>query len=91
MAELRIAVSELDTKEHIHDLMTRLLDVPSYYGLNFDALYDVLGDIREDTDIRVDYEGKKIPELPSITRVCLRVFFDAARENPHLHVENAEE
>ena len=81
-----IAVSQLDTPEHIHELMASVFELPSYYGSNFDALYDVLTDISKRTVIAVDYEGRTLRELPDCTLTALRVMFDAALVNDDLTI-----
>ena len=35
-------LSEITTKEELHDLLAKELPVPDYYGKNLDALHDVL-------------------------------------------------
>ena len=85
---LTIALSQLDSKEHIHDLMADMLDLPEYYGRNLDALYDVLTTLEEKMTIVLDFEGRTLGELPKVTLSCLRVLYDAAYANPRLRIEH---
>ena len=86
-----IKISELDTADHIHDKMGEFLDLPRYYGRNFDALFDVLTDLSERTYIAIDYEGKTLREVPACALTALRVLFDAAMVTPALRIVRPEE
>ena len=86
-----IKISEMDTSDHIHDVMGSFLELPRYYGRNFDALFDVLTDISERTDIAIDYEGKTLREIPACALTGLRVLFDAAMVTPALRIVKPED
>ena len=86
-----IKISELDTADHIHDKMGEFLDLPRYYGRNFDALFDVLTDVTERMDIAIDYEGMTLREVPACTLTALRVLFDAAMVTPALRIVKPED
>jgi len=66
-------------KQQIHDTLAKQLEFPKYYGNNLDALYDVLTETSEETEICIcgqsDY-GKKV--LAAIT--------DAAAENDRIKI-----
>lgn len=40
-------LTEITTKEELHDLLAKELPVPDYYGRNLDALHDVLTEAAE--------------------------------------------
>jgi len=41
---IKICGGNINGMDDIHDIFVRALNLPSYYGRNFDALYDVLTD-----------------------------------------------
>ena len=53
MKKILLDLRSFDSKAKIHAYLKDKLDLPSYYGANFDALYDCLTDISEDTCLGV--------------------------------------
>lgn len=76
----------IQSKEHLHDILARELQLPDWYGHNLDALYDCLTDRFEDTVISVVNLEQLSEELQQYCRRLVRVLRDAAAENPHLHL-----
>ena len=74
-----------ETREEIHEILKRELDLPEYYGNNLDALYDCLTDIREDTAVGIYYTIDGSPAGAYQERLR-RVFSDVEEENSHLAV-----
>lgn len=70
-----------------HAYLKEALGLPDYYGKNLDALYDCLGDIAEETVIVVPDVIQKKEYLGEYGRTMLRVFKDAAAENPALQIK----
>ncbi|MBQ8918946.1 MAG: barstar family protein [Acidaminococcaceae bacterium] len=70
-----------------HAYLKEALGLPDYYGKNLDALYDCLGDIAEETVIVVPDVIQKKEYLGDYGRTMLRVFKDAAAENPALQIK----
>ena len=70
-----------------HAYLKEALGLPDYYGKNLDALYDCLGDIAEETVIVVPDVIQKKEYLGEYGRIMLRVFKDAAAENPALQIK----
>ena len=70
-----------------HAYLKEALGLPDYYGKNLDALYDCLGDIVEETVIVVPDVIQKKEYLGDYGRTMLRVFKNAAAENPALQIK----
>lgn len=45
-------------KEQLHERFAAAFDFPDYYGANLDALFDCLGDIRGEAEIRITNADK---------------------------------
>ncbi len=88
MAEYRIDLNEIDSREALHDLLEQVLPLPDYYGRNLDALYDVITDWNTETKISVCGTESAIQKdgMEGIVQGLLSVFRDAAGENPNLSV-----
>ena len=82
MKKVLIHLTEDMDRAMIHEQFKEELQFPEYYGMNLDALYDCLTDIREDTVI-----GLYLPEerYDYFGRLC-HTLRDAERANPHLAV-----
>ncbi|WP_278045072.1 barstar family protein [Lachnoclostridium sp. Marseille-P6806] len=72
----------------IHDMLAEKLAPPSYYGRNLDALYDILTDMTEVTEIRIDRPWRARPVDRYVDRV-LRTISDAAEENGDIRLVEA--
>lgn len=78
----------IDTNEHltmteIHHFLAGELKFPSYYGNNFDALYDCLTELSEETEIRLILRET---DAQKTFQTLKRVLTDAAKEQPNLTV-----
>ena len=69
-----------------HSHLADQLDLPTYYGRNLDALYDVLTDIGEDTQIILEDPAAVIENLGKYGEALLATMQEAAEENPRLIV-----
>ena len=67
-----------------HSHLAERLDLPTYYGRNLDALYDVLTDIGEDTQIILEDPAAVVDNLGKYGEALLSTMQEAAEENPHL-------
>lgn len=76
----------IQSREHLHEILARELELPTWYGRNLDALYDCLTDRFEDTLISVVNLEQLSDELQQYCGKLLRVLRDSAEENPHLHL-----
>lgn len=77
-------IYELDGKrlsepETAHPYLKELLELPDYYGMNADALYDCLTERTEDAMIFISDSGAVHPKLA-------QTFSDASESNPMLRV-----
>ncbi len=66
--------------KEVHAYLKRVMNFPDYYGMNLDALFDVLTEPCEDTVITYRTSGK------TFERGFIDVFNDAAEENRHLTI-----
>ncbi len=69
-----------ENAKEVHRFLKDTMGFPEYYGMNLDALYDVLTDPCEDTMLTYKTSGKVFE------RGFIGVFKDAAMDNPHFHV-----
>ena len=67
-----------------HSHLAERLDLPTYYGRNLDALYDVLTDIGEETQIILEDPAAVVENLGKYGEALLSTMQEAAEENPHL-------
>lgn len=82
--ELIIDGSALPEAAAVHDLFTRALDLPEWYGRNLDALYDVLTERGEPLRLLVRNREALAAGLGEYAEDLLRTLVDAAAENPAL-------
>ena len=86
MKMITIRGIDFQRPSEIHEFLEQELSFPEYYGRNLDALYDVLTDISEETEISIDMndmEDNALREyLARLTRVCE----DAAKANDSIKV-----
>ena len=69
-----------------HSHLADQLDLPTYYGRNLDALYDVLTDIGEDTQIILEDPAAVVDNLGKYGEALLCTMQEAAEENPCLTI-----
>ena len=67
-----------------HSHLAERLDLPTYYGRNLDALYDVLTEIGTDTELILEEPAAVIENLGKYGEALLSAMQEAAEENPHL-------
>ena len=82
--KLIIDGSVLSEEAAVHDLFTRALDLPEWYGRNLDALYDVLTERGEPLRLLVRNREALAAGLGEYAEDLLRTLADAAAENPAL-------
>ncbi len=72
------------SREALHDSLAAQLALPEWYGRNLDALYDCLGEISEETELRLVHAPELFAHLGVYADVLQTVLRDACDENPHL-------
>ena len=70
----------------VHNHLAERLQLPSYYGRNLDALYDVLTEIGADTEIVLTDPAAAVEQMGKYGEALLATMQEAAEENPHLTV-----
>ena len=70
-------------KAALHSYLRERMELPDYYGDNFDALYDVLTGIGSPTKIVLENTGY-LAEQDWFGRQVFRVFREAAGDNEYL-------
>ncbi|MBQ6249325.1 MAG: barstar family protein [Oscillospiraceae bacterium] len=78
---LTLRGDQFGNASQLHNYLCNQLRFPAWYGRNLDALYDCLTPRGEDVTICLE----NWPES-GFTAGFLRVFQDAAAENPHIQV-----
>ena len=69
-----------------HAHLADRLDLPTYYGRNLDALYDVLTEIGEETEIVLTDPAAVAEQMGKYGEALLATMQEAAEENPNLIV-----
>ena len=82
--ELIIDGSALPEAAAVHDLFTRALDLPEWYGRNLDALFDCLTDCPEALTVRLLHRDRLEDRLGRRGQGLTRLLRRAAAENPRL-------
>jgi ribonuclease inhibitor len=71
-----------ETAESLHNYLAKMLDLPTHYGHNLDALYDCLTSFTAATNITI----ANIDDNNALHHRALEVFRDASAANPKLHL-----
>ena len=69
-----------------HSHLAQRLDLPTYYGRNLDALYDVLTEIGEETELILTEPAAVAEQMGKYGEALLATLQEAAEENPRLIV-----
>ena len=81
MTQIILDGAKIRDREGLHDLLSQRLHLPEWYGRTLDALYDCLTDLTEVT-VFLRNAGDTTGDLGDYGDKVLRVFRDAAEENP---------
>ena len=82
MKEIAINCARIGTMAEMHEILSRELSFPEWYGRNLDALHDCLCGICEETQLTFLH----FPALPFPAAGLLCVLRDSEQENPHLEI-----
>ena len=69
-----------------HSHLAQQLELPTWYGRNLDALYDVLTEIGDDTEIVLENPAAVAQQLGKYGEALLSTMQEAAESNPHLTI-----
>lgn len=69
-----------------HSHLAQRLDLPTYYGRNLDALYDVLTEIGTDTELILEDPAAVVENLGKYGEALLSTMQEAAEANPNLTI-----
>lgn len=86
MRTIQIQANAMKTLDQAHTYLAQLMDFPTYYGRNLDALYDMLTEIPQDTQVILPKALGDDHYLGLDGTYIIRVFQDAAQNNPKLHL-----
>ena len=84
MKRVELIASQLADKEILHDILTRELELPDWYGRNLDALHDCLAEMKDVEFVLIGW-----PDEGYLARVR-RVIVDAVWENELLTLKIVE-
>ena len=88
MKTITLELSNIKTVRALHIYMQYMLDLPTHYGKNLDALYDCLTDMDEDTRLIIRAQGAS-GEMSAYMPRLMQVLRDAADKNRCLHIDLA--
>lgn len=91
MEELKLNLTACPTREALHACIRDTLGFPDYYGMNLDALYDMLTSQGSPLRLIVCYPAKPCEALADYWPRLLRVLDHAALENEGLQIIYREE
>ena len=78
--------SQMVDRVAVHNHLAERLQLPSYYGRNLDALYDVLTELGEETTIILRDPALVAEQLGKYGEALLNAMQEAAEENPKLSI-----
>ena len=78
---------QMTTIQSCHEHLAAQLQLPSYYGKNLDALWDIVSTISEDTHITLSSSVTMLNALDTYGSRLIHLFFEADSENPHVRFE----
>ena len=77
---IELDCSIITDREILHDILMEQFHFPEYYGRNLDALYDLLTDISEDTEVII-LNSDSLRENLGVYSAALIVTLNQASEN----------
>ena len=83
---VRIDGAEIQTRDDLHDALSRQLRLPEYYGRNLDALYDCLTGLSEPVELHLLRKAELVANLGIYADVFETVLRDACAENTRLQL-----
>ena len=87
MKSIVLSLASFENRKAIHQYLSEELGFPEYYGMNLDALHDVLTtEIREPVHVCFDFTDLEDEDLRRYGERMLKVFRDAEEECPEILV-----
>ena len=86
MREIELDANRILSKPDMGEYMSEIFSFPEYFGKNLDALYDLLSEVDEDTDIILTRQTVRQICASRYAYKVLLTLSDAAEENPHLRI-----
>jgi len=86
MKRVIVDLTHIKTPRGMHAYMAYIMDFPSYYGRNLDALYDMLTEISEPTQMIIRRPAELSVEMKTLFPRLSLVLHDAQTENENLQV-----
>lgn len=87
MKQIILSAKQMTSRERAHSHIQEAMDFPDHYGENLDALWDMLMEIGEETQIFLE-DGDLLQEnLGEYAEGLLDTFAEACEENPKLLFE----
>lgn len=77
----------ISDRESLHDFLAGHLQFPGYYGRNLDALYDLLTEIQEETNLKIINADILRETLGAYCAALIVTLNQASENNPHFSVE----
>ncbi len=84
MKHYTIDCRRIDSRQTFHDVFSRTLRLPEWYGRNLDALHDCLTELSEDTYLMLLHSDALAGTLGEYGKAAAALLSDSAGENPHL-------
>lgn len=85
MNEFVLDGSKMTNREEAHLYLKKELDFPAYYGMNLDALFDVLTDIGKPTLLKF-INWHDLLAMGEYGKNMQNTILDADKENPYLTI-----
>jgi ribonuclease inhibitor len=90
MRKIHIAAEQFTTEEEVHDFFQEQFNLPDYYGRNLDALYDVLSEVTEKTQIIISSGVADEANLGEYGERLLTVLEEVAQDNNDIKLKIVE-
>lgn len=87
MSRIELDVRNIATVKALHIYLAYRLDLPAHYGMNLDALHDMLSAESRDTALCLIGTGEAQGELAAYMPRLVRVLEDAAQANDRIRLE----
>lgn len=86
MKELLVDGKFMQSKEAMYTHLTRVLSLPSYFGNNLDALWDILTESEEQTQINFINVDLAQEYLGDYGKKLIKLFKELEIENENYHI-----